>query len=116
MREKRRQYTEECTQAAVRLVTDQGYGVTEAARTLGSNAKRLGRWTRQAEWHTTGSMGGNGPLTAEHAERLQWRTAVKRLRMEREIWKQATRFFAHESRCNTRALPTTRSPGRWRAV
>ena len=58
----------------------------------------LGRWKRQAAWHTNGSLGGNGHLTAEHAERLQWRTEVKRWRMEREIVKQATRFFANESR------------------
>ena len=69
---------------------------------------------RHTAWHTTGSMGGNGHLTAEHAERLQWRTAVKRWRLEREIGKQAPRFFAHASRCKTRALPTTRRPGRWR--
>ena len=98
MSEKRRQYTEECTQAAVRLVTDQGYGVTEAARTLGSNAKMLGRWKGQAERHTTGRMGGNSPMTAAHEALLQWRQEVKRLRMARELVKQATRFFAYESR------------------
>jgi transposase len=47
MSKKRRQYTEEVTQEAVRLVIDHGYGVTEAARNLGINATMLGRWKRQ---------------------------------------------------------------------
>ena len=98
MSEKRRQYTEEFKQEAVRLVTEHGYRVTEAARNLGINAKMLGRWKCQAERQTTGSMGGNSPLTAEHEELLQLRMEVKRLRMEREILKKATLFFANESR------------------
>ena len=98
MSEKRRQYTDEFKQEAVRLVTEHGYGVTEAARNLGINAKMLGRWKRQAEWQTNGSIGGNGHLTAEHEELLQLRKEVKRLRMEREILKKATLFFANESR------------------
>ena len=44
---KRRQYTEACKREAVRLVTDHGYGVSEAARNLGINATMLGRWKRQ---------------------------------------------------------------------
>ena len=98
MTEKRRQYTEEFKQEAVRLVTEHGYGVTEAARNLGINAKMLGRWKRQAEWQTNGSSSSNGHMTAEHAELLQLRKEVKRLRMEREILKKATLFFATESR------------------
>jgi transposase-like protein len=43
MLEKRRQYTDEFKREAVRLVTDHGYGGTEAAHTLGINAKLLGR-------------------------------------------------------------------------
>jgi transposase-like protein len=35
---KRRQYPEACKREAVRLVTDHGYGVREAARNLGINA------------------------------------------------------------------------------
>jgi transposase len=97
MSEKRRQYTEEFKLEAVRLVTDQGYGVTEAARNLGINAKMLGRWKRQAERHTNGSSSGNGHLRAEHEELVQLRKEVKRLRMEREILKKAALFFANES-------------------
>jgi transposase len=93
MSAKRRQYTEEFKLEAVRLVTDQGYGVTEAARNLGINTKMLGRWKRQAEQHTNRSSGGNGHLRAEHEELVQLRKEVKRLRLEREILKKAALFF-----------------------
>jgi transposase len=95
---KRRQYTEECKREAVGLVTKQGYGVTEAAWHLGIHANMLGKWKRQIAQHTNGSMGGNGPLSSEHEELLRWRTENQRLRMEREIVKQAALFFANESR------------------
>jgi hypothetical protein len=45
---KRRQYTEEFKREAVRLVTDSGYGMSEAARNLGINTTMLGRWERLA--------------------------------------------------------------------
>ena len=93
MAEKRRHYTEEFKQEAVRLVTEHGYGVTEAARNLGINAKMRGRWKRQAAWQTNGSSGDNGHMRAEHEELLQLRKEVKRLRMEREILKKAALFF-----------------------
>lgn len=97
MTEKRRGYTAEFKREAVRLVTEHGYGVTEAARNLGINVKMLGRWKRQAEQQTNGSIGGNGQMSAEHEELLRLRKETQRLRMEREILKKATVFFAKES-------------------
>ena len=94
---KRRQYTAECRQEAVRLVTEHGYGVTEAARTLGINAKMLGRWKRQSEQQHHGISRGHGQLSVDHDELLRRRKEVKRLRMEREILKKAALFFANES-------------------
>jgi transposase len=97
MTEKRRVYTAEFKREAVRLVTDHGYGVTEAARNLGINVKMLGRWKQQAEQQTNGRFGSNRTMAAENEELLRLRQEVKRLRMEREILKKATAFFAKES-------------------
>ena len=44
----RRKYTEDFKRDAVALVTEQGYKVSEAARSLGINDNLLRRW-RQAE-------------------------------------------------------------------
>jgi transposase-like protein len=57
----------------------------EAARNLGLKVKMLGRWTRQAEQQTNGSLGGNGHLTADHEARLRLRKENQRLRMTREM-------------------------------
>ncbi len=96
--EKRRVYTAECKREAVRLVTDHGYGVSEAARNLGINVTMLGRWKRHADAHPHGSFGGNGRMTAEHEELLRLRQEHKRLQMERDILKKTVGFFASESR------------------
>jgi transposase len=98
MTEKRRVYTAEFKREAVRLVTDHGYGVTAAARHLGSNVKRLGRWKRQAEPQTHGRCGSNRPMSADNEDLLRWRQEVKRLRRERESLTKATACFAQEAR------------------
>jgi transposase len=46
---KRRKYTTEFKEEAVKLITEQGYRVAEAARNLGVNASVLGRWKREVE-------------------------------------------------------------------
>jgi hypothetical protein len=48
------------TRAAVRLVTAQGSGVAEAARHLGRQAGRLGRWRRAGEPPMNGAGAGKG--------------------------------------------------------
>jgi transposase len=83
--QKRRQYTEECRHDAVRLITEHGYGVTEAARHLGINAHMLGRWKRPVERQTNGTLVNNGHVSAEQEELQRLRQEVKRLRMVREI-------------------------------
>lgn len=97
MSEKRRQYTDEFKREAVRLVTDHGYGVTEAARNLGIHANMLGRWKRQAEQQNYRVFKSNGQVSAEQEELQCLRKEVKRLRMEREILKKTVSFFASES-------------------
>jgi len=41
---KRRKYTQEFKEEAVKLVTEQGYQITEATRNLGVNENMLGRF------------------------------------------------------------------------
>ena len=60
MAEKRRQYTEEFKRETIRLVTEQGYGVSEAARNLGINAQMLGRWKRAFDTQGSAAFPGHG--------------------------------------------------------
>ncbi len=87
---KRRTHSVEFKQEAVKLVTDQGYSVAEAARNLGIHANLLRTWKQKLE-------GVEESLTEdERMEMARLRAENKRLRMERDILKKATAFFANE--------------------
>jgi transposase len=98
MTDKRHIYTEEFKREAVRLVTEQGYGVAEAARNLGLNASMLGRWKREVEQTMNGAILGHGRGSLDPEEVHRLREENRRLRMEREILKKALGFFASESK------------------
>ena len=91
-KKKRRKYTDEFKQEAVRLVTVQGYKVSEAARNLGVNANLLSVWKRKYSDESSDTE-----LTEdEQMELARLRGEIKKLRMERDILKKATAFFANE--------------------
>ena len=90
---KRRTYTEEFKRDAVKLVTEQGYGVSEAAASLGIHANLLTSWKRKFAEQENGSL-----EVGERAELERLREENRRLKMERDILKKATAFFAKESR------------------
>jgi transposase len=85
MAEKRREYTEEFKREALRLVTEQGYGVSETARNLGINAHMLGRWKRECDTQGSAAFPGNGRMPSDQEELQRWRDDHKRWRMERDI-------------------------------
>ena len=95
MSEKRRQYTEEFKVSAVKLVTEQGYQLSEASRSLGVNLSVLRRWKNAAE---TGKRSSAVPAKEDlHAELARLKKENHRLKLEREILKKAAVFFAKES-------------------
>ena len=95
---KRKTYSKQFKIDAVNLVTEQGYKLTEAARNLGIHPGVLGRWKLQNEVEGPDSaFPGKGNMTSEKEELYRLRKENKRLRMEREILKKATAFFAKES-------------------
>ena len=57
----------------------------------------LGRWVREYQADSDGqAFRGNGKLTPEQTEIRQLKAENKRLKMEKEILKKATVFFAKE--------------------
>ena len=94
MSEKKSQksYPKEFKEEAVALVTEQGYSVPEAAKSLGISVGLLYSWKTKIEKQNAGlSLKEDG---REELKRL--RKEVKNLRMEREILKKASAFFAKE--------------------
>ena len=89
---KRREYTEDFKRDAVALVTDQGYKVSEAARSLGIGDNLIRRWKREFEEEASGARLG----TDEREELKRLRKENRLLRMEKEILKKASQYFAKE--------------------
>src|SRR3954468_21170118 len=98
MTEQRKLYTAEFKREAVRLMTEQRYGVAATARHLGMNVHMLRRWQQPYPANPQAAFPGPGPLPPAQEELRQLRDEVKRLRMERDIVKKALRFFGNESR------------------
>jgi len=95
-RRTRRSFSAEYKAEAVRLVKKSGKSIVLVALELGLGETALRRWVRQDEIDAGG--GGAGVLTTGEREELaQLRRENQRLRMEHEILKKATAFFARES-------------------
>lgn len=88
----RKKYTPEFRAEAVSLVLDKGYSVTQAAESLGVSSGLLHRWKALAEKERAGSTVSED----EKAELMRLRRENKELRMEKEILKKASAFFAKE--------------------
>lgn len=86
----RRRFTEEFKQEAVKLVLNQGLSKAQVAQDLGIGESTLAKWVSQ-------HRGKNQPdelVETEREELKRLRKEVNTLRMEREVLKKATAFFA----------------------
>jgi transposase len=97
MAEQRKTYTAAFKTAAVKLVTEQGYSLREAARSLSISEKALRNWKRSLEVQGDQAFPGQRSLPREQEEIRRLKEENHRLRMERDILKKATAFFAKES-------------------
>jgi len=87
-----RTYSPAFKSEALALIKDQGYSVTEASSALGVRANVLYRWKQEAEDRDNGAS----LSVDERQELLALRRENKTLRMEKEILKKASTFFAKE--------------------
>jgi transposase len=97
MARQRRSYTRGFKVEAVKRVTEKGYSVAEAARSLGIGETLLRSWKQAPEAEGDQAFPGHGHLTATEEELRQLRAENKRLQMGRDILKKATAFFAKEA-------------------
>ena len=93
---KRRAFTTEFKAQAVRVVQESGKPIGTVARELDLTETALRSWVRQTEIDAGRATAG-ALTTDERAELGQLRREVRTLRMERDILKKATAFFAKES-------------------
>ena len=97
MTRKRRTYTPEFKAEAVKLVTEQGYSMAEAARSLDIHDTLLRSWKQALAAQGEQAFPGHGKLPPFEEELRRLRTENKRLRAECAILKKATALFAQEA-------------------
>lgn len=94
---KRRSFSDQYKAEVVALVRAGGKSIGAISKDLDLTESSVRAWVRQAE--VDAGEGPKGALTtAEKEELRQLRRENRELRMEREILKKATAFFAKESR------------------
>lgn len=94
-------YDNEFREDAMRLVTEEGYTPTAAARELGVPINTLNQWLKKSGWRPPakgGPIGPNAPLSDDPAVlkvRIgELEAQLRRARMEKDILKKATAYFA----------------------
>jgi len=99
----RQKYTKEFKEEAVKLVTEQGLSLAEACRLLSIPNQSMSRWLAKAKAGKTQDSARGKEVSDKDAEISRLRRENAELRMEREILKKATAYFAKGS------LPGTHS-------
>jgi transposase len=96
MKRKRRTFSREYKLAAVKKVIEQGLSYCEVARDLGIGDTLIHNWRKAFEADGTLQAEVNqSPSVVGELKRL--REENRQLKMERDILKKATAFFAKES-------------------
>lgn len=89
----RRQYSEQFKRDAVNLVATQGYSVNAAAQAVGVSHGTISKWVARFDRENATP---ERRFASQEDELKSLREENARLRMEREILKKATAFFAKD--------------------
>jgi transposase len=99
MPKKRKKYTTEFKQEAIRLLESDERNGRDIARELGVEHAMLYRWRRELGLKPPAIGSLSEALSPDEREELRrLRKEVAQLRMDKEILKKATAFFAKESK------------------
>ncbi len=99
----RQQYTKEFREQAVQLVLGQQVTIAEAARRLSMAGKTLKNWVGRARRGQLAMLGASRrPATELEAELSRLKRELAEARMERDILKNATAYFAKAQLPGTR--------------
>ena len=93
-----RHYTREFKTEAVELSLRPGMRVKQVAKDLGIPAHALYRWRCEMQLTGEEAFRGHGRRTAAEDELARLRRELAEVKMERDILKKATAFFAKHQR------------------
>ena len=82
----------------VQMVKDQGLSVGQICRDMKLGETAVRRWLAQFDAEKQGQPGIGKPLTAEQQHIRQLETENRQLKMDNDLLKKASAFFARELR------------------
>jgi transposase len=93
----RRKFSREFKLEAVKLVSERGVAVAQAARDLDLHENVLRKWVREQAADPQQAFPGKGQMKPEQLEIEKLRREVAKLKAERDILKKAAAYFARDS-------------------
>jgi len=96
MTKKRRAFDDSFKLQVVKMIKDQGLTVMQVCQDLNIGETAVRRWVQQYEAEQLGQTGIGKPLTAEQQRIRQLEQENRQLKMDNDILKKATAFFARE--------------------
>jgi len=99
----RGKFTKEFREEAVRMIVEEKISIPEVGRRLQLPPSTIRYWVKAYESGKLGAVGkGQRELTALERELYETKRELARVRIERDILKKATAYFAKESLHGTR--------------
>jgi transposase len=97
-------YSKELREEAVKLVTESGLSVPEVGRRLSIPTSTVRSWVKLGEAGKLAEVGKNRkPLSEVETELVRLKRELAEVKMERDLLKKATAYFAKESQRGTRS-------------
>jgi len=94
--QKRRKYSQEYKQEAVRLVQQSNVPLAQVAANLGINPNNLRRWADELNKTGQNAFPGNGTPRDQELARLK--RELQQVKQERDFLKEAAAYFAKTSK------------------
>ena len=96
MTTKRRTFDDSFKLQVVKMIKDQGLTAPKVCRDLNIGETAVRRWVQQYEAEQLGQPGIGKPLTSEQQRIRQLEQENRQLKMDNDVLKKATAFFARE--------------------
>lgn len=93
----KRKFSREFKIEAVKMVTERGVAIVQAARDLDVHATVLRKWVKDYVADTREAFPGKGQMKPEQLEIDRLRKEVAKLKAERDILKKAAAYFARDA-------------------
>lgn len=96
MSRKRRSFDASFKLQVVQMIKDQGLSVAQVCRDMDLGETAVRRWLQQYEAELSGQPGIGKPLTPEQQRIRQLEAELRQLKLDNELLKKASAFFARE--------------------